>query len=146
MNMPTKVSDVPNYSFRKLLLTSAGILVLAIAFGSTAFATVAAKKGDLKVSKEYAHSDLIVRYKNGTTESEKNETNRKHNTTVSKKLSSSKNVYKVHIENGEDSKKVSEDYKKDPNVLYAEPNYVLHALVNPNDPSYSDLWSNWWII
>jgi len=32
-------------------------------------------------------------------------------------------------------------YKKDPNVLYAEPNYMLYALdVFPNDPSFNNLW------
>ncbi len=31
-------------------------------------------------------------------------------------------------------------YKKDPNVLYAEPDYVVNTLYTPNDPSY---WSQW---
>jgi len=30
--------------------------------------------------------------------------------------------------------------KHDPAVLYAEPNYILHADLTPNDPRYSELW------
>ena len=29
---------------------------------------------------------------------------------------------------------------KNPSVLYAEPNYIVHAISTPNDPSYSLLW------
>ncbi|MBI4850035.1 MAG: S8 family serine peptidase [Nitrospirae bacterium] len=31
-------------------------------------------------------------------------------------------------------------YELDPNVEYAEPNFIVHALAVPNDPSYSQLW------
>ncbi|MEC4675681.1 MAG: S8 family serine peptidase [Nitrospirota bacterium] len=31
-------------------------------------------------------------------------------------------------------------YKEDPNVVYAEPNYILRASVIPNDPDFSNLW------
>ena len=33
-----------------------------------------------------------------------------------------------------------QDYLRDPNVLYAEPNYYVHALGAPNDPQYPQLW------
>ncbi|MBI5440468.1 MAG: S8 family serine peptidase [Deltaproteobacteria bacterium] len=32
------------------------------------------------------------------------------------------------------------EYEADPDVEYAEPDYVLHALTTPNDPSYANLW------
>jgi len=35
---------------------------------------------------------------------------------------------------------ILEQYKKDPNVEYAEPNYIAHALMIPNDPYYSYQW------
>ena len=31
-------------------------------------------------------------------------------------------------------------YKEDPNVVYAEPNYILRASVIPNDPDFVNLW------
>jgi serine protease len=36
--------------------------------------------------------------------------------------------------------KALESYRKDPNVLYAEPDYIVHALRIPNDPFFSSLW------
>jgi subtilisin family serine protease len=32
-------------------------------------------------------------------------------------------------------------YRQDPNVVYAEPNYIVHALATPNDPDFSQLWN-----
>jgi len=32
-------------------------------------------------------------------------------------------------------------YRQDPNVLYAEPNYIVRALTSPNDPLFSSQWS-----
>jgi len=32
-------------------------------------------------------------------------------------------------------------YRLDPTVQYAEPNYILHALATPNDPSFNQLWN-----
>lgn len=31
-------------------------------------------------------------------------------------------------------------YRQNRNVLYAEPNYIYHALTTPNDPKFSQLW------
>lgn len=33
-----------------------------------------------------------------------------------------------------------EDFKQDPDVLYAQPNYKYHAFATPNDPRYGQLW------
>lgn len=50
----------------------------------------------------------------------------------------------------EEIQELLEELRKNPNVLYAEPNYVVHVLTQPNDPfftsvggwgqSYDDLW------
>jgi hypothetical protein len=31
-------------------------------------------------------------------------------------------------------------YRRNPDVLYAEPNYIVHPLAEPNDPDFSSLW------
>jgi hypothetical protein len=31
-------------------------------------------------------------------------------------------------------------YRQNQNVLYAEPNYIYHALTTPNDPKFTQLW------
>lgn len=33
-----------------------------------------------------------------------------------------------------------EEFKQDPDVLHAQPNYIYHALATPNDPRYGQLW------
>jgi subtilisin family serine protease len=32
------------------------------------------------------------------------------------------------------------EFKQDPDVLHAQPNYIYHALTTPNDPRYGQLW------
>lgn len=41
---------------------------------------------------------------------------------------------------GIDANKVLETLRKDPEVEYAEPNYVLKTQISPNDPYFSNLW------
>ncbi|MEA9358558.1 S8 family peptidase [Bacteriovorax sp. PP10] len=37
-------------------------------------------------------------------------------------------------------KEAIEEFKQDPDVLHAQPNYIYHALLAPNDPRYGQLW------
>jgi len=39
-----------------------------------------------------------------------------------------------------DAKTFTEQYKKNPNVEYIEPNYIYRASIVPNDPQYGELW------
>lgn len=61
------------------------------------------------------------------------------------------NIYKVELEDkGADILKVCEEYQKDPNVEYAQPNHKMELYALPNDPyyhsrgswgqDYDDLW------
>jgi hypothetical protein len=46
----------------------------------------------------------------------------------------------VSLTSGATLKGALRDYRKDPNVLYAEPNYIVHALALPNDPLFPQQW------
>jgi subtilisin family serine protease len=50
------------------------------------------------------------------------------------------NTYLISLSADDDPKDVKEKYKKDPDVVYAEPNYVVTVDNIPNDPSFSLLW------
>jgi subtilisin family serine protease len=50
------------------------------------------------------------------------------------------NTYLVKLNPGEDPKVAKDKYKKDPEVVYAEPNYEVSMELLPNDPSFSLLW------
>ncbi len=46
----------------------------------------------------------------------------------------------VTVPQGLSLKDAAARYAADPNVAYVEPNYIVHALVTPNDPRFSELW------
>lgn len=47
------------------------------------------------------------------------------------------NVFNFHIPEGANILSLIEEYSSDPHVSYAEPNYLIHSCVIPNDPSFS---------
>ncbi|MCX5750807.1 MAG: S8 family serine peptidase [Candidatus Saganbacteria bacterium] len=49
-------------------------------------------------------------------------------------------IYKVSIPKEQDILPVIEKLQRDPNVLYAEPNYLVHSCLTPNDPYLSQQW------
>lgn len=49
-------------------------------------------------------------------------------------------VYKLTYKNRDDIYSVAGELKKDPDVDYAEPNYLYQTFVVPNDPDYSSEW------
>jgi subtilisin family serine protease len=50
------------------------------------------------------------------------------------------NIYLVKVQEGTEIES-SETYAKMPDVVYAEPNYIQHICVSPNDPDYIRQWS-----
>ncbi|RLG55519.1 MAG: hypothetical protein DRN88_05575, partial [Candidatus Hydrothermarchaeota archaeon] len=50
------------------------------------------------------------------------------------------NIYKLKLPKQTDIKAAVEDYSKDPNVEYAEPNYIAHIAAVPNDPDFPQQW------
>ncbi len=46
-------------------------------------------------------------------------------------------LYKISFPKGTDIEKVLPDYKNDPNIEYAEPDYIVSAFMVPNDPGYA---------
>ena len=49
-------------------------------------------------------------------------------------------VHHIRLKSGETVVEAIERYSTDPSVEYAEPNYIVHALATPNDPSFGELW------
>lgn len=57
------------------------------------------------------------------------------------KHSSLDGVYSVRFPETQDVQEVARAFAKDPNVEYAEPNAILHALFTPDDPQFSNQWN-----
>ncbi|MFC1546849.1 S8 family serine peptidase, partial [bacterium] len=50
-------------------------------------------------------------------------------------------IYKVTFSKQYDPRQVAEEFKKDPNVIYAEPNYIYRMNTAPNDTYFSNQWA-----
>jgi len=50
------------------------------------------------------------------------------------------NIYKMKLPDNTDVEKAVEDFEKNPNVEYAEPNFIARICVIPDDPDYSQQW------
>lgn len=82
--------------------------------------------------------EVIVRYKTSTGEPEK-ERMRKNLRTFLKQKIQRLNIDVVRIQEGTVEEKIRQ-YKKDPNVVYAEPNFKAQAFGFTNDTSLSKQW------
>ena len=51
-----------------------------------------------------------------------------------------KNMERVQLSSSHTVTDAITSFESDPNVLYAEPNYLLHSTVTPNDPFFGILW------
>ena len=49
-------------------------------------------------------------------------------------------IYTLHLPNGSDIPAIITALESDPNIEYAEPNYIAQATFVPNDPHYADQW------
>lgn len=61
---------------------------------------------------------------------------------ATKKVSDLSNIYLLTLPKDADVLSVAEKYNKNPNVEYAEPNYIVQICVTPNDPYYSRQWAH----
>ncbi len=52
-----------------------------------------------------------------------------------------KKIYRLEIPEDANVEEIIEDYKKDPQVEYAEPNYISYISFAPNDARYSEQWA-----
>ncbi len=50
-------------------------------------------------------------------------------------------IYKIELEEGQSAEQAVAEYKKNPDVEYAELNYIVYAATSPNDPYYNVQWA-----
>lgn len=58
-----------------------------------------------------------------------------------RKLKTVEGTYRIRLEKGQDIISAIEEYRKNPLIEYAEPNYIFHIFAVPNDPSFNQQWS-----
>lgn len=116
------------------------LAVFPIFFQSNAHAAFV-EKHDLRLvgGPSWVPDEIIVKFKAGVSEEAVRHTNQLHGTSV---LSVSKRgqFMRLRIPRNSSAKEMVAVYKRNPNVEYAEPNFIARALMVPNDPYYSYQW------
>ncbi len=92
-----------------------------------------------RVSNEYVPNEIIVKFKPRIKEDVIANLNSRHGTSVLY-TSPFAGFKRLTIPKGKRVSEMVAIYKKDPNIEYAELNYIRHALWVPNDPYYSYQW------
>ncbi len=122
-------------------------LIIGIALGFALFFTLKGFADDeilarrlTKVGQKYVPGEIIVKFKPGVEESAMARLNSKHGTSLiyTSRLAGFRRlaIPKKHMVS-----EMLEMYKKDPDVEYAEPNYIAYAFWAPNDPYYKYQWN-----
>lgn len=84
-------------------------------------------------------NEIIVQFKKGVSSSKINSF---YTHSENQVISSSKQLgFQVVRITGKSTEEAVNEYRKNPNVSYVEPNYILHASFVPNDPSYKNQYS-----
>jgi len=88
---------------------------------------------------EYVPGELLVKYKQKTDMSLANSLNAE---TGSSKITEFNNirVHQIRISNDLTVEEAIRIYNEDPNVEYAEPNYIINLHAMPNDTDFNELW------
>ncbi len=90
---------------------------------------------------KYRPGELLVRFRPGTQSSAMSAAHAELGAQVSKSWNSVRGLQLVRLPAQTKLKDAIRRYRKNPNVLYVEPNYVVHALATVNDPDFPQQWS-----
>jgi subtilisin family serine protease len=95
---------------------------------------------DLSNGQKYAPDEVLVRFKPGTRRRAMLASHARVGGTIKRELTSVDGLQSIKLSSATSLKAALHGYKRDPGVLYAEPNYIVHALAQPNDPLFSQQW------
>lgn len=89
---------------------------------------------------QYAPDELLVRFKEAVSSAEMASAHAWVGASVLQSFGIVENLDLVRLPPGMDVKYAIELYRLHPQVLYAEPNWIVQALAVPNDPRFGELW------
>lgn len=88
---------------------------------------------------EYVAGELLVKFKPQSDTAVQGSFMVELNARGHKALSRSR-VHKITLPQGADARSVAELYAADPRIEYAQPNYIYHTMLAPDDTDYGKLW------
>jgi RHS repeat-associated protein len=89
--------------------------------------------------KGHKEGEMLVKFKADVSQTAMDQVNAKHGTGLVKMIPQI-GVYKVKLPAGVTAEEMAGRYRLEPEVEYAEPNYMMYAVVTPNDPQFFQQW------
>lgn len=121
------------------MLILAGVMLVSFA-GSGFAQEFFVKDGAKTMGKtKYAPAEIIVKFKAGVSDEVASKTNKKHNASVLS-VSTRGKFKRLRIPKNKSIEEMVAIYSQNPNVEYAEPNFIATAHMVPNDPYYAYQW------
>ena len=88
----------------------------------------------------HAPDEILVRFRGSTSALSRNFTHSRIGTKAIREFKVVKGLQRVKLPPGMTVSQALRIFSKVPDVLYAEPNYIVHVFETPNDPRFSELW------
>ncbi|MEW6602459.1 MAG: S8 family peptidase, partial [Nitrospirota bacterium] len=88
---------------------------------------------------EFVPGEVLVKFKDPSNAAVLNKLNSKIGSFKKKDFKNIR-VHQIKLPDDVSVEEAVRYYGQDPNVEYAEPNYIVHTMATPNDPSFSSLW------
>jgi thermitase len=144
-SMFSSFKSKPKFSMIALALFVIVFASLAIYIVYTSMASDGETQGpELKIAGEYAPDRILVRFKPGTRgEKEREVANRNGLEQIDEIPQIETKVLKIK-DKGNVAAKIRA-LSKNPNIIYAEPDYIVKSELTPNDPMYKDQWSHQYV-
>lgn len=98
------------------------------------------RKTDWATQPKYRSDELLVRFRPGTQPQTMDAAHAAVRAGSVRSWGSLDGLQLVRLSAGTSLQNAVASYRRNPAVLYAEPNYIVHALGTPNDPSFSQQW------
>jgi len=92
-----------------------------------------------KNTENFVEDEILIKFKQGLSNKNINDIASAHGLTINSKSQYS-NVHRMRIQKGRDVIEIANRLIRNPNVEYAEPNYIYQICMTPNDPYYSYQW------
>ncbi|NOR49209.1 MAG: S8 family serine peptidase, partial [Methanosarcinaceae archaeon] len=135
------------------------LIVCSVIFGAMPVSGYAKEKkvSNLPGPDTYAPGEVIVKLKSGSSDAEISKIISKYNAKTAKKILKDnkkrdklaekslkkfgiERIYILEVSESSDINKLVNKLNNNPDVEYAEPNYIVHIDTNPNDTFFSNLW------
>lgn len=90
---------------------------------------------------QYVEDQVLVKFKPGVVAAARAQMAQTYGAQAMQTLGNQPDLVLANLTPGQTVAQAVSAYSNDPNVAYAQPNYIYHALAVPTDPQYGQLWA-----